>query len=309
MRNLKLNSFCFSAVFSLLMVPHARADFTAVAIGDTGKGNKEQIEVGEAMAKDCRQENCRFAILLGDNIYDVGITSATDPQMIDKFERPYANMPVPFYVALGNHDYGKFANDWARGDNQIEYSRRNPSFILPSHYYSFEHDDALFLVLDTSRLFHDKDTAEQVKFIRDALAANRAAAMPKKWIVAVSHHPYISNGPHGNAGRYDGVPLPPFSGSVVKDVIEKEICPHAQLVLSGHDHSLQTLPAKGACAKTLFVVSGGGASTTKLKGSNPAHFQKSMLGFTRLHFNQDRVRVSHVGKDGKVEHEHDHPIR
>lgn len=287
----------------------ARADFTALAIGDTGKGNKEQTEVGEALANDCAKENCKFALLLGDNIYDVGITSPTDPQMIDKFEKPYAKMTVPFYVALGNHDYGKLANDWARGDNQIEYSRRNPSYILPSHYYSFVHDDALFLVLDTSRLFHDKDTAEQVKFIRDTLAANRSSANPKKWIIAVSHHPFISNGPHGNAGRYDGVPLPPISGSVIKDVIEKEICPHAQLVISGHDHSLQTLPAKGPCEKTLFVVSGGGASTTKLKGSNPAHFQKSMLGFTRLHFNQDRVRVSHVGKDGKVEHQYDHPIR
>lgn len=291
------------------MAPSARAEFTAIAVGDTGKANQEQMDVGDAMAKDCQRENCKFAMLLGDNIYDVGITSPTDPQMIDKFEKPYANMKVPFYVALGNHDYGKLASDWARGENQIEYSRRNPSFILPAPYYSFEHDNALFIVLDTSRLFHDKDTQDQVQFIRDTVKANQTSKNPKKWIVAVSHHPYLSNGPHGNAGRYDGVPLPPFSGSIIKSVIENEICPHAQLVLSGHDHSLQTLAAKGACGKTLFVVSGGGASTTKLKGSNPALFQKSMLGFTRLHFNDTRVRISHIGKDGKVEHQHDLPIQ
>lgn len=281
------------------------SDLTVLAVGDTGKGNAGQMKIGQVMSEDCRKEACEFVLLLGDNIYDVGINSPTDPQMIDKFEKPYASMGVPFYVALGNHDYGKFANDWKKGDHQVEYSRRNPNFILPSHYYSFEKGDVLFIVLDTSRLFHDKDTAEQVQFIRDTLAKNT-----KPWIVAIAHHPYLSNGKHGNAGQYDGVIIPPYSGSVVKKVVEKEICPYAQLMISGHEHSLQTLPGNAACPKTLFVVSGGGASpSNNLKGKNPVHFQAAVLGFTRLKFAKNQVLVTHVGEDGKNLHSIYHPVK
>ena len=44
--------------------------------------------------------------LLGDNIYDSGVTSVTDPQWQTKFEIPYMGVNLPFYVVLGNHDYG-----------------------------------------------------------------------------------------------------------------------------------------------------------------------------------------------------------
>ena len=118
-------------VLNLLALKIVAADLNVVAVGDTGKGNSNQFIVGTALAKECQQINCQFALLLGDNIYDKGIDSPTDQQMIDKFEKPYAEMKVPFYVALGNHDYGKLANDWARGSYQLEYSKMNPKYILP----------------------------------------------------------------------------------------------------------------------------------------------------------------------------------
>ena len=71
------------------------ANLNILAVGDTGKANEMQYKVGEAMSRHCRKTNCELALLLGDNIYDEGISSPQDPQMIEKFEKPYAGFPVP----------------------------------------------------------------------------------------------------------------------------------------------------------------------------------------------------------------------
>ena len=47
--------------------------------------------------------------------------------------------------------------------------------------------------------------------------------------------------------------------------------------LSAHDHSMQWL--QPTCNGTELLVSGAGASTTELPGSNAVHFQTLALGF------------------------------
>lgn len=294
---LRLIIIMLAAVFTAVQ---AYGDFRVLAVGDTGKGNSAQYAVGQTMASTCAALDCKFALMLGDNIYDVGINSPTDPQMITKFEKPYANVDVPFYVALGNHDYGKRANEWVKGDHQVAYSKLNPKYILPAHYYSFDYENALFLVLDTSRLFHAKDVSKQIQFVKDTLARNT-----KKWVVVIAHHPYISNGKHGNAGNYDGVPIAPYSGKHVKELVENELCAYTDLFISGHDHTMQTLPGTKKCQKPIFVVSGSGASTKNdLKGKNPALFQKAAIGFASLSFSKNELSISHINVSGRVEHTH-----
>ena len=46
-----------------------------------------------------------FVVLLGDNFYEDGVASVDDPQWQTKFEDPYANIDLPFYAVLGNHDH------------------------------------------------------------------------------------------------------------------------------------------------------------------------------------------------------------
>jgi hypothetical protein len=56
-------------------------------LGDTGEGNTAQYDVGRAIKTICdRAGGCDFALLLGDNIYDDGVTSTTDSQWQTKFE-------------------------------------------------------------------------------------------------------------------------------------------------------------------------------------------------------------------------------
>lgn len=293
---------CFLFGVLLFATDSAEADFKVLAIGDTGKGTAQQYEVGAALAKKSKELGTPFNLMLGDNIYSVGISSPNDRQMIDKFEKPYADVPVPFMVALGNHDYGATAREWIRGDFQVSYSKLNPKFVLPSHYYSFEYQDTLFIVLDTSRLYANKDIQAQFDFVRNVIAKNT-----KKWVIAIGHHPYLSNSGHGNAGSAGagGNPKKPRAGVQLQNLLEKVLCPYIDVYLSGHDHSLQVLPSTKACPKPLLVVSGTGAEfRVDLKGKNPTYFQKSVLGFTALEFEANRLVVRHLNMNGQTEYSH-----
>lgn len=283
-------------LFTTLFSVAGDSSWNFIALGDTGKANEGQYKVGQSIAQDCIQSLCDFGLLLGDNFYEVGVTSVQDPQWKDKFELPYKDFPKNFYVILGNHDYGKYANDWARGQHQLDYAKQNPKWKMPNFYYSFSHKNVLFIALDTSRLFHNKDTKAQVQFVKDTLAKRK-----EKWVVILAHHPYISNGKHGNAGSYDGVPFPPYNGKHVKELFEKELCGVAQLVLHGHDHSLQVLPGNKSCAKPLFVVSGSGASSSKDLGSkNPFLYQSAEIGYTTVDVTDQQLTVRHKNADGQV---------
>ncbi len=77
-----------------------------VAIGDAGEGNLAQYEVGDAVAEVCAARGCDFALYLGDNFYDSGVSDVDDELFRSRFELPYAKVDFPFYVVLGNHDLG-----------------------------------------------------------------------------------------------------------------------------------------------------------------------------------------------------------
>ena len=92
------------------------------------------------------------------------------------------------------------------------------------------------------------------------------------WKVAFGHHPYISNGDHGNAGSYEnieGFNLPFVTGDSVKEFMEDAVCGKIDVYICGHDHNIQWLEPK--CG-TEFIVSGAGSKSEGLPGKNPAFF-------------------------------------
>ncbi|WP_455222973.1 metallophosphoesterase, partial [Kaarinaea lacus] len=108
-----------------------------VAVVDTGNGNNEQFQVARAIKEKCDQAGCDFILLLGDNIYPAGVSSVDDEQFQSKFELPYAEIDIPFYPVLGNHDYG--ADGAGLEINkfffQVEYSGKSSKWIMPAHFY------------------------------------------------------------------------------------------------------------------------------------------------------------------------------
>ncbi|MFO0665729.1 MAG: metallophosphoesterase [Polyangiaceae bacterium] len=278
----------------------AEGEVRFVALGDAGKGNQGQRDVGRALAAHCKRFGCDFVLLLGDNVYESGVSSANDPLFHTLFEEPYAEVAAPFYVVLGNHDYGTSGAgmDLWRGAYEVEYTARSKKWRMPSEYYHFERAlgrggalEAGFFALDTQMILLGR-AARQRKEIAEWLDKSTA-----KWKVAFGHHPYLSNGPHGNAGHYNGVP---FFGNPVKHFLEDEVCGKVDFYFAGHDHSLQLL--EGGCKTTKLFVSGTGASPTSITNKNPTFYQSAELGFLYGVLREDELNVSVIDVAGSIQY-------
>jgi tartrate-resistant acid phosphatase type 5 len=276
-----------------------------VAMGDGGEGNDAQYLVGHSVAEVCAADGCDFVLYLGDNFYDTGVSGVDDPQWQTKFELPYAELTdlgVPFYVVLGNHDYG---GDGAgievwKGAHQIDYSARSATWTMPDEYYTFVREHVTFVGLDTNAIFWGVGLGQQKSWVDDTLLA---ATTP--WRIVFGHHPYISNGKHGNAGNYEGLPswVPIASGVNVRRFFDESLCNGpVDVYISGHDHNRQWLPEQ--CGIQHFV-SGAAAKTTGLEGrGNVTSFEDdSEPGFLYVEISGDTLRGRFHGEDGRVQFE------
>jgi hypothetical protein len=270
-------------------------DLRFFALGDAGTGGPEQFAVGRAIADKCRADRCDFGLLLGDNFYPDGVVSADDGQWRSKFEEPYADLlaaGVPFYAALGNHDYADGA-DLARGAHQVAHARADVRFRMPAAQYSFSQGPGRFVALDTQMLLsREESRGEQERLIAEASA--HSGGGPRPWLVAFGHHPYLSNGTNGNA--------PPRLARFLEDVV----CPHADLYLAGHDHNLQVLTSP-ACGALLVVAGGGGYATYPVAGGQPALFQMQTLGFAYVTLSTQMLRVEMLDGAGHSLFVHERP--
>lgn len=258
-----------------------------VAVGDVGEANDSQRQVARAIGAYCQSNPCDYGLLLGDNLYDEGMTSVDDPKMDQAFRDIYSTLPFPFFVTLGNHDYGLLSNVWVRGSYQLEYAKRTPQFLLPNYWYYVEFENFVLAVVDTTRMMWSRDLQAQKLMLQEAEAKAKG-----KYFIVMGHHPYLSNGKHGNAGKYEGVSFPKFvSGTDVKKFFDENICSKAHLYLSGHDHNLQLLDGKQAGCNSLLVVSGSGAGTTRLYDRNEALYQEATLGFVTVTIERNRIDI------------------
>ncbi len=307
-----------------------------VAFGDAGTGSERQIAVGEAMGEVCRARGCDFALELGDNFYVSGVSSADDEQFQSKFEIPYVSLEVPVYVVLGNHDNGFVGegSDNSKGEHQVDYhylaGRSSEKWRMPARYYNFSAPlgssapFAEFFALDSNPLTATVSDplpqwnfasygAEQQAWLSDALEASQA-----RWKIALGHHPYVSNGLHGNAGSYASVlvpiaeripitPLLPTTallpitnllpitafGKPWKDLLEATICRQGvDLFLAGHDHDLQWLKPVQSCGKTHFIVSGAAEGPRPFGDAarNPNYWQiDNTLGFFWFELTEEQM--------------------
>ena len=250
---------------------------SVVLLGDTGKDNDGQQAVAQAIGGRCQQETCDLGFLLGDNVYPEGIDRPDDPKMEQAFGKYYRFLNFSFQVVLGNHDYGKQSNDWTKGTQEVGYSRINPQFILPSEFYGFETANAVVAAIDTTRLMWNKDYSKQADLVKTQFERARQTG---KWFLVIGHHPYISNGQHGNAGNYDGLPFPSMvSGRDVKKFFQENICGRADFYISGHDHNLQVLDGNQQKCSLIQIVSGAGATVEGWREKNQQLFGVLTEGF------------------------------
>ncbi|MFG2531266.1 metallophosphoesterase [Streptomyces sp. NPDC048516] len=264
--------------------PNGKGEFTILVTGDAGTGDEAQYAVAAAARDVCKTEGIGLAVGLGDNIYENGPESDDDSEFQDKFEKPNGGIDVPWLMVLGNHDCSGLipgsGGDPSRGDREVAYAATSRRWYMPSRYYSVPLPAADPLVeffaidtipwssyvaqLDPHYRWDGPYMREQRSWLDGALRASRA-----RWKVVIGHHPYLNNGKHGSAGSYDGFEIGNYtSGIHLKDMYEKVVCGRADLILSGHDHTLQILEPTARTGGTRQVVCGASAKTE----DGTAHF-------------------------------------
>lgn len=292
-----------------------------VAIGDTGKGNADQRKVAIAMRDLCAAKGCDFVLMLGDNIYDTGVTSTTDPQWQAKFEMPYSDIDLPFYVALGNHDYGGkllfvdapgIGNEFDKSTVEVAYSQISTKWNMPATHYTFSYGHVGFIVLDTnSILWSNNDHGDQAAWLPTAMSE----VAGKDWVFLAGHHPYRSNGQHGNAGDYDAPelagfqipnPLPIQDGQAMKDFFDQKMCGMGQVYFAGHDHSRQWIDEPGSMCGMQQIVTGAGSTVTTIndRGNHSLYEDATEPGFFYVDVDGNTFTGSFYDRDGNLDFTH-----
>jgi Calcineurin-like phosphoesterase len=208
-----------------ITLPLKKDSVKFLAIGDTGRGNKEQNELAQVMYKYRQAFPYEFVIMTGDNIY----YQEKAEDMKTKFEnvyKPLLNDGVKFYATLGNHDES----------NQRFYEHFN---MNGEEFFKFKKGDVSFYSLNSN--YMDK---RQLKWIEDEFAKDTA-----KWQIAFFHHPPYSSGKrHGSEDE-------------LREVVEPLLLKSGiDAVFAGHEHFYERIkPQKGI----YYFITGAGGKIRK----------------------------------------------
>jgi tartrate-resistant acid phosphatase type 5 len=266
-----------------------------LVFGDWGRnGEQDQMDVAAQMAVAAKDIDAKFIISVGDNFYEDGVSSVNDPQWQSSFEKVYSapSLQVPWYVALGNHDY--------HGDcsAQIAYGKTSQRWTMPARYFTrTEQVDAgnsvEFFYLDTTPManlddnemkYHgnviSQDVPKQVAWFEAALKSSVAP-----WKIVIGHHPVYSGGEHGDTPYIIGRILP---------LLEKY---KVQAYFNGHDHDLQHLQAG---AVNLFCSGGGSKPRAAISDTPHTKFGKGCSGFTAVTLQPDKMDVRMIDDRGQL---------
>ena len=271
------------------------ASLNFLAVGDWGRdGTNHQRDVAIQMGKAAAKKAAQHVISVGDNFYDNGVQSPTDPQWRSSYEEIYTadSLQIPWYVALGNHDY--------RGvpQAQIDYSKTSARWRMPDRYYKVvgadvgtPHIDLFFI--DTSPLVHkyredvhsaiaanvaSQDVTAQLVWLDEQLGRSAAP-----WKLVIGHHTVHSGGSaHGDTPE-------------LNDLIEPLLWKHrVQAYINGHDHDLQHIRRHGVD----YVCCGAGSEVRPVNAVEGTLFCAARSGFAAMRCNPHSLRFDFIDFTG-----------
>ena len=110
-------------------------DINILSLGDWGSASlggyhlHNAESTAYAMKIYASEYNPKLVLNTGDNFYYCGIQNTSDPQVNTDYVELFGNIGLPWYNALGNHDYG--FNPAA----QLELNQTIPWWIMDNRYY------------------------------------------------------------------------------------------------------------------------------------------------------------------------------
>ncbi len=283
-----------AAIHAQVPVPDGSVRF--LAFGDWGRDGKAfQLSVAEQMGKAAAADHSQFVISLGDNFYNDGVPSVEARQWTTSFEEVYTapSLQVPWYVALGNHDY--HVNPQA----EVEYTLFSPRWKMPARYYTVTRridaaNTVEFFIIDSSpyvgsyrnekkadyRPVLDQDPAVQTAWLEAELKKSTA-----QWKIVCAHHPvYSCSGRHGDTAELV---------EHVEPLLERY---GVQVFLNGHEHDLQHLRV----GKINYFCSGAGSQTRATKKDERTLFSLGDTGgFLAVKITSDTFNGRFIDYTGK----------
>jgi tartrate-resistant acid phosphatase type 5 len=285
-----LNAIAAAAAFAAMprAAGAASAALNFLVVGDWGRdGTNHQREVAQQMGKAAKKFGSHHVISVGDNFYENGVQSASDPQWRSSFDEIYTaqSLQIPWYVALGNHDY--------RGvpEAQVDYAKTSDRWRMPSRYYKVAGSDigaphVDMFVIDTSPLVHQyrdnvhsviaenvasQDVPAQLRWLDEQLAASTAP-----WKLVVGHHTLHSGGSaHGDT---------PEVVQLIEPLLQKH---HVQAYINGHDHDLQHIRRGGVD----YVCCGAGSEVRPVQAIEGTLFCAARSGFAAMRSDPDSLSM------------------
>ena len=262
--------------------------YNFLVVGDWGRdGSERQREVAVQMGKAADVSHPGHVISVGDNFYDNGVQSTSDPRWQSSFEDVYSasSLQIPWFVALGNHDY--------RGvpQAQVDYSRVSTRWSMPSRYYKVAGRDIGaphldIFVIDTSPLVHSyrekvdsaiaaniatQDVRAQLRWLDTQLGRSSTP-----WKIVIGHHTLHSGGSaHGDT---------PEVVRLIEPLLKKH---RVQAYINGHDHDLQHIRR----GRVDYIGCGAGSEVRPVNAIQGTLFCAARSGFAALSSDVDSLRL------------------
>ncbi len=303
-----------------------------VLIGDAGELNKGVHPVVDAVRKNIKLDKKTSVFFLGDNLYKAGLPNdqsanyVTSRAILDSQLSVAEKTPAKVYMMPGNHDW---ENGGRGGYDAIIREQLYVDFLRIPNVKYFPEDgcpgpveislgnDVTVIVFDSQWWLHPYDKPEiesdcnsKTKEELVTQIQEIATRNSKKLVILACHHPFKSNGTHGNAYKLKQhifpftelrknlyIPLPvlgsiyPLARGVFGSPQDLKHPVYANMVgqisealkdipnlvfISGHDHNLQHI----VDSNHNYVVSGsGGYKQNRTIKSPKSLFNSTAPGF------------------------------
>ncbi|NDP21201.1 MAG: hypothetical protein GZ091_08990 [Paludibacter sp.] len=255
-------------------------------------GDFGQKDVAAEMIQISKLVGINFILTCGDNFQYNGVDSVNDPLWKENYENIYNDsaLHIPWYPALGNHDY------YGNPNAEIEYSEVNKYWNMPARYYTFTRQistksQARFIVIDTQGLINSynslSDTTKLDLIPQYSWFKKLLSESTEKWIFVTGHHPvYSASSFHGDTYEMKKLIKPLFD----QYKVDFYIC--------GHDHHFEHTKDKGEY--TDYIVTGTGGNVRPEGKNERTIYSMSALGFCYLSVSSDSVKLYFVTADGKI---------
>jgi 3',5'-cyclic AMP phosphodiesterase CpdA len=197
-----------------------------------------------------------FVLTGGDNIMDaLGQTYSRSDSLYNLWQKTVTNLKMPVYHTIGNHEVFGLYEKSGIDPSHEEYGKKLYENRLAKRYYSFDHKNWHFIVLDGIGFTEDRQYYGYIDSVQIEWLKQDLEKTGKETPVIVSTHiPLLSVGAQVQIGPNEGL----GRGSVVTnaDVVRKILEQYnVKLVLQGHLHILEEIMYNDICYVTAGAVS------------------------------------------------------